>query len=1081
MTHLPLSPAAPQPGLSAALAGCAAAFLPSDPPRTGQVAFWRPDGGPLDSAVDALNARTATPSDAAPAQAPDGQLPAAATGRLTVALPRERRPRSDGARPGDARPGDDSGIVLRDVPALLLPVADALPLLTRARSGGDADPSLVFWGTAALVALQLVARGRLLPGLSPQGYDAWRLGPFDAADGERVRALAAAMPPYARAAPLPAADASATDGAVLLPDAERHLRGFLDAVADGLPRSPAADLVTGAPAFAASAPQHIPEQHAWAAEIAAGHDAGVRLSLRLEVRGPGGLSTASGEGAGDLLAAPGSLTFAAVLQVHSLTDPGVVADAAEVWAGGPATGEAFGARARMDTLVTLRRAAAVWAPLAPLLSAAVPDTLELDDEEAVALLGPAGRSLAAAGVQVHWPKELVTGLTSHAVVGHAAPGDGTGPTDAAGTPGEEARHQGDGGAAWGGRSGGPAALLSADALLSFSWRFSVGGRALDRAELDRLAEAGRPLVRLRDRWVLIDTEALRAARGRTDRTLTPLDALGAALTGSTETDDGERVAVEVTGPLAVLRDRLADPERPDPEPVSQPAALAATLRDYQLRGLQWLHRMTSLGLGCCLADDMGLGKTITLIALHLHRAGSPKTAGPTLVVCPTSLLGNWQREIEKFAPGTAVRRYHGARRDLAGLAPDEFVLTTYGTLRMDAARLAEAGWGLVVADEAQHVKNPASATARALRTVPAGARVALTGTPVENNLSELWAVLDWTTPGLLGPLGRFRTRYAQVIEGGSASPGAVAAAERLARLVRPFLLRRRKSDPGIAPELPPKTETDRAVALTAEQAGLYEAVVREGLAEIAGTDGFARRGLVVKLLTSLKQICNHPAQYLKELDGGGTASAGRSEALVPAPETGAPTGAPVSQGAGNSPRIAGRSGKVELLDELLETLLAEEASVLVFTQYVQMARLLERHLTGRGIPVQLLHGQTPVARREEMVRCFQEGAVPVFLLSLKAAGTGLNLTRASHVVHFDRWWNPAVETQATDRAYRIGQTQPVQVHRMIAEGTAEDRIAGMLARKQQLADAVLGAGDAALTELTDAELAELVTLRGEHG
>ncbi|MFF9479790.1 SNF2-related protein [Streptomyces sp. NPDC014733] len=1056
MTRLPLSPSARRPDLSAALAGCTATFLPADPPRTGQIAFWRPDGAPLDTALDSFNAATTTVPGAALVPVPDGQLPAT-TDRLTVALP-----------------GDGNGIALRDVPALLLPVAAALPLLTRARGGGGAEPSVAFWGTAALVALQLVARGRLLPGLSPHGYDAWRLGPFDAADGERVRALAAAMPPYARAAPLPAADSSAPDG-VVLPEAERHLRAFLDAVADGLPRSPAADLVTGAPAFAAPAPQHIPEQHAWAAEIAAGHDAGVRLSLRLEVRGPGGLSTASGAGAPELLAAPGSLTFAAVLQVHSVTDPGVVADAAEVWAGSPATGEAFGARARMDTLVTLRRAAAAWAPLAPLLSAAVPDTLELDDEEVVALLGPAGRSLAAAGVQVHWPKELVTGVTSHAVVGKAAP------AVAAEDGAADAAPREDGGAEWGGWSGGAAALLSADALLSFSWRFSVGGQALGRAELDRLAEAGRPLVRWRDRWVLVDTEALRAARGRTDRVLTPLDALGAALTGSAETDAGDRVAVEVTGPLAALRDQLADPERPDRAPVSQPAALAATLRDYQLRGLEWLHRMTSLGLGCCLADDMGLGKTITLIALHLHRAGTPETAGPTLVVCPTSLLGNWQREIEKFAPGTAVRRYHGARRSLAGLAPDAFVLTTYGTLRLDAARLAEAGWGLVVADEAQHVKNPASATARALRTVPARARVALTGTPVENNLSELWAVLDWTTPGLLGPLGRFRRQYAQVIEGGAASPGAVAAAERLTRLVRPFLLRRRKSDPGIAPELPPKTETDRAVALTAEQAGLYEAVVREGLAEIAGTDGFARRGLVVRLLTSLKQICNHPAQYLKELDCTATISSVRPEAHVPVTETGAPTGAPVSEGVGNSPRIAGRSGKVELLDELLETLLAEEASVLVFTQYVQMARLLERHLTGRGIPVQMLHGQTPVARREEMVRRFQEGAVPVFLLSLKAAGTGLNLTRASHVVHFDRWWNPAVEAQATDRAYRIGQTQPVQVHRMITEGTVEDRIAGMLARKQELADAVLGAGEAALTELTDAELAELVTLRGEPG
>ncbi|MYX47307.1 ATP-dependent helicase, partial [Streptomyces sp. SID89] len=260
----------------------------------------------------------------------------------------------------------------------------------------------------------------------------------------------------------------------------------------------------------------------------------------------------------------------------------------------------------------------------------------------------------------------------------------------------------------------------------------------------------------------------------------------------------------------------------------------------------------------------------------------------------------------------------------------------------------------------------------------------------------------------------------------------------------PFLLRRRKSDPGIAPELPPKTETDHAVSLTAEQTGLYEALVRETLAEISGAGGMARRGLVVKLLTGLKQICNHPAQFLKE----------------------------------DRPRIAGRSGKLELLDELLGTILTEGAGVLVFTQYVRMARLIERHLAARGVPSQFLHGGTPVAEREAMVRRFQDGEAPVFLLSLKAAGTGLNLTRAEHVVHYDRWWNPAVEAQATDRAYRIGQSRPVQVHRLIAEGTVEDRIAGLLRRKQDLAEAVLGTGEAALTELTDAELAELVRLRG---
>jgi SNF2 family DNA or RNA helicase len=409
-----------------------------------------------------------------------------------------------------------------------------------------------------------------------------------------------------------------------------------------------------------------------------------------------------------------------------------------------------------------------------------------------------------------------------------------------------------------------------------------------------------------------------------------------------------------------------------------------------------------------------------------------------LVVCPASLLGNWEREIARFAPGTAVRRYHGPGRSLHG-ATDGFVLTTYQTMRLDTARLRAHRWDLVVADEAQHVKNPRSGTAKALRRIGAPARVALTGTPVENNLTELWSILDWTTPGLLGGLGAFRSAWAVPIE----ADRDPEVSERLARLVRPFLLRRRKSDPGVAPELPPKTETDRPVALTEEQTGLYQAVVTETMAQIRASSGIARRGLVLKLLTALKQICNHPAQYLHESDG----------------------------------RLAGRSGKLELLDELVSTIVAEDGAVLVFTQYVAMARLLERHLARLGVPAQLLHGGTPVPRREERVARFQAGEVPVFLLSLKAAGTGLNLTRADHVVHYDRWWNPAVEDQATDRAYRIGQTRPVQVHRLIAEGTVEDRIAAMLASKRELADAVLAGGEAALTELSDAELADLIELR----
>ncbi|WP_327377011.1 DEAD/DEAH box helicase [Streptomyces sp. NBC_01216] len=936
----------------------AAVFLPAALPREGRVAFWAPDGAAL----------------------PDGGEPAART-ELTVV----RR--------------HGTGVRGRAVPVVLLPVADALPHLVAARSYPAAHPATACWGAAALHALHLVARGRLLPGLTADDLDAWRAGPLDAEDIAHLRAVAAAMPHEAHAVPVPGR------GPLRLPEPEALVRAFLDAVADALPRTPAAAHAAGAP-FAAREAQHLPRARAWAAEAAAGMDAGVRVSLRLDLTGYELFDPAE-EGGDERPAA------AALLQVHSLADPTLVIDTAALWAGDGV--EHFGPRVQVDAVLALRRAARVWPPLGRLLERDVPDTLALTEDELYELLGPAAARLADAGVAVHWPRELARSLSASAVVRppRSAPGSATDGT----------------------------AFFDGGDLLRFDWQLALDGDPLSEREMDALAEAHRPVVRLRDQWVVVDPDLVRKARKRELGLLEPVDALAAALTGTAQVD-GENVPAVPVGALATLRDRLVG----GPGDVEPPAGLHTTLRDYQLRGLAWLDLMTSLGLGGCLADDMGLGKTVTLIALHLRRA----RRAPTLVVCPASLLGNWQREVRRFAPGVPVRRFHGADRSLDGLdhGPGGFVLTTYGTLRTSAPRLAEQEWGMVVADEAQHVKNPFSATAKALRTIPAPARVALTGTPVENNLSELWALLDWTTPGLLGPLKTFRSRHARAVENSEEIENDEAV-ERLARLVRPFLLRRRKSDPGIVPELPPKTESDHPVPLTREQVSLYEAVVRETMAQIEGARGMARRGLVMKLLTSLKQICNHPAQYLKEhtADGGGT------------------------------PRLAGRSGKLALLDELLGTILAEDGAVLLFTQYVSMARLLADHLAARGVPAQLLHGGTPVAERERMVDRFQDGEVPVFLLSLKAAGTGLNLTRAGHVVHYDRWWNPAVEEQATDRAYRIGQTQPVQVHRLIAEGTVEDAIAEMLRAKRALADAVLGSGEAALSELTDRELADLVSLR----
>ncbi|WP_374704568.1 DEAD/DEAH box helicase [Streptomyces sp. NL15-2K] len=884
----------------------------------------------------------------------------------------------------------------RRIEGYALPVAVAVSALADAE---PTHPSGAAWQAATRFALRLLADGRLHPALTPAGHDTWQVGPCTAAQRRTLDSLAAAFPPHAHCLPEPG------PAPVRIAEPAALVRQFCDAVADDLVRTPAAPLAMGALPYAWREARAVPTLREWAEETQAALTAEVSVSLRVDA--PEGRRQ----------------QFRAVLQLHTAADPALVIEAARLWSEPTEVERLLGPRAETETLLALRRGARAWPPLRRMLNDAAPDQLRLTDDEAFDLLGDATDALRTAGVDVHWPRDLVKALTATAEIGQrTAPGSTTG------------------------------GLLDTEALLDFRWQVSLGGEPLTEAEMDALAESRRPLVRLRDQWVVADPKLVARAKRRRMEPLTPMEALSAALTGEAERSemgvppaggwgrDGDRVPCAAVGALGDLVARIRDPESRTPVP--QPAALKATLREYQKRGLAWLAEMCALGLGGCLADDMGLGKTITLLALHLHRQSDPTTAGPTLVVCPASLLGNWQREAARFAPLTPVRRYHGGDRHLKDLAGDEIVLVTYGVLRRDREVLAETAWSLVAADEAQHVKNPYAVTARELRALPARARVALTGTPVENNLSELWALLDWTTPGLLGSLTAFRDRHARAIEAGEDPE----AAERLSRLVRPFLLRRKKSDPGIAPELPPKTETDHVVPLTAEQTSLYEAQVRETMAKIAESEGIARRGLVLKLLTALKQICNHPAQYLKE------------------------------HSLRQSTPLRGRSGKLDLLDELLDTITAEGESVLVFTQYKQMAALLEKHLVERGVPALFLHGGTPVARREEMVDRFERGEVPVFLLSLKAAGTGLNLTRATHVVHYDRWWNPAVEDQATDRAYRIGQDKPVQVHKLLAEGTVEDKVAKLLEAKRALADAVVGSGEAALTELSDADLAELVAL-----
>jgi hypothetical protein len=899
-------------------------------------------------------------------------------------------------------PGGTYGIRKRVVTAQLIPLAQAIPALLAVGSG-DArlQRSTRVWAAATAAGTGLIARGRLLPTVGAAGTDIWRAGPLDAADLSWLGELAAAFPPTAHALAVPGSRP------MRVRSPESLVRDLWDAIADLIARSPAAPRTTASPAFAAAAPTQVGDLADWLADTTDGLSAGARLGLRIEAIPHAAVADAEDgleDGLEDIDEEQEQPAFRVVPQLRSTADPSLIVDAAALWNQPETVLARFGAQAETDLLLALRRGAPVWPPLATMLRQASPSAIDLDDEALTSLLGPAAEQLAGAGIEVLFPSSLVDdGLKLRAIA----------------TPAPEKLTE---------------AGFGLAALLDFRWQLTLDGAVLDADEIVALAEAKRPLIRLRGRWVILDPALLDRLRRPPRTRMRAAEALGAVLAGEAEID-GQTVVVVAEGPLAdlarLVRDAAAAPRLLDP-----PAGLRATLRPYQQNGVSWLATMCDSGLGGCLADDMGLGKTIQVIALHLHRRDAK--AGPTLVVCPASLLGTWEREVHRFAPGVPVRRYHGGGRHLQDLAADEIVLVTYGVVLRDAAELAGAGWGLVVADEAQHAKNPMSRTAHELRAIPAPARIALTGTPVENRLSELWAILDWTTPGLLGHLEAFTRRVATPIE----RYRDAATTARFAALIKPFLLRRRKIDPGIAPELPRKTETNLYVPLTAEQVTLYEAMVRETMKLIEDADGIERAGLVFKLLTALKQICNHPAQYLKQ--------------SVP---------------------LTGRSGKLAAFDELTDVIVANGESMLVFSQYTQMATLLQQHLDARGIGSLFLHGGVPVRRREEMVERFQAGDVPVFLLSLKAGGTGLTLTRATHVLHYDRWWNPAVEDQATDRAYRIGQDRPVQVHRLIAEGTLEDRIAALLETKRELADAVIGSGERWISELSDGELADLVSLR----
>ncbi|MGJ7920789.1 DEAD/DEAH box helicase [Neobacillus sp. LXY-4] len=598
------------------------------------------------------------------------------------------------------------------------------------------------------------------------------------------------------------------------------------------------------------------------------------------------------------------------------------------------------------------------------------------------------------------------------------------------------------------------------ALLDYDWRFSMNGVELSESEFQQMVEEKRRLVYVRGRWIKLDPQFIRQIQdlmkkadkqGLHVRDLLEQELLAdEAASDEDELDNPKafaRIQIELNRQWKQMVRQLNEVKEIPLEPV--PVGFKGELRPYQQLGMSWLWFLRQTGFGAILADDMGLGKTVQLLSYLLlikeRSAGAGSgSAGPALIICPTSVLGNWQKEIERFAPGTRVYLHYGAGR----LKGEEFraraesvdiVLSSYGLTHLDFEEFEGLTWSAIAIDEAQNIKNAATKQSRAVRKLRGQHHIALTGTPMENRLSELWSIFDFTNHGYLGGLTQFQKRFVAPIE----KDGDKAVVERLQALIRPFLLRRTKKDQEVALNLPDKLEQKEYCPLTAEQASLYEQLVKDTFAEIESLSGFERKGLILQMLGRLKQLCNHPALYLKEVKPRG---------------------------------VLERSAKMEKLVELVDAVVARGESCLIFTQYIEMGEMIRGLLRGRlGLDVPFLNGSVPKQQRDVMIERFQDREFPVFLLSLKAGGTGLNLTAANHVIHYDRWWNPAVENQATDRAYRIGQDRFVHVHKLISTGTLEEKIDAMLEKKQSLNEQIIQS-ESWITELGDRELEELLTL-----
>lgn len=950
--------------------------------------------------------------------------------------------------------------------------SDAVRLLGTLRFDKAAEPSrrgrgrhnrpsssMMAWGIASKLVLELTARHAFVPSLEegPDGQlcSTWAAAVEASHDVGRVRRLSSDMPASAHAVFVPHRRPRSRRRRRRSPriwHPERLIRAFLDAAIDDLIRStvgsaeppevlselddrwegewlgallaPREEALFDIDLDDETAPELPHAVHKWQGWLRSGEDQDL-----VEVDARTGLWLEMPEEDGQ------SFWFLRYMLVAA-DDPSLVIPAQQVFQTGSSTLRIFDRtfdKPQEQLLRDLAMAGRIFAPVQESLEQARPEGIYLDPKQAWQFISEAGPVLHTAGLEVRLPEEL-TGqgqrrLRARLRIRDVKPGE---------FEIDDKSHVG------------------MRELAAFEWEAALGDEAIDAEAFRQIVALKQPLVMWRGKWVLIDPMQMQDIQELLDTThatgtLSQFEALSRALSGIANPDaPGAGIEVVVEGEIASLIESLKEGDITHQE-IETPESFHGTLRPYQARGLSWLVYQWRLGLGACLADDMGLGKTIQFIAYLLFRQEqNPDEGLGTLLVCPTSVVGNWERELNRFAPSIKVIRYHGSNRPSTlealeeALEPHAVVITTYGLATRDIGLLKQHAWDNFALDEAQAIKNMQAKRSQAVREIDAGFRVALTGTPIENRLSELWSILDFLNPGLLGTYDRFRRTFALPIERYQ-DPEAL---ERLKRVVGPFILRRVKTDPTIIQDLPEKLEHKVYCTLTREQATLYQALIDKAMAEIESSEGIARHGRVLAMLTHLKQVCNHPAQYLKDYSDV-------------------------------DPK---RSGKFTRVMEMLEQVIDGDDRALIFTQFKQMGDLIKEQIQEAfDVEVPFLHGGVPQQQRDDLVASFQEeDGPPIFLLSLKAGGTGLNLTAANHVFHFDRWWNPAVEDQATDRAFRIGQKRNVQVHKMVSLGTLEEKIDTMLTEKRNLADTIVDdSGQAWLMELDTNALRELVSLSSD--